>query len=121
MLFIALSDDSSGSTGPKQRKAAGLGPYATANLDGRVALWSSGASPARNHLPMNLNDIQTRIRRLDQLRSGFAAEVVRVVLDREPLTTEEHHAYLEAIHATSAGVCRAAAALAGTVQRIKGR
>jgi hypothetical protein len=33
---------------------------------------------------MNLNDIQGRIRRLDQLRSGFAAEVVRVVSDREP-------------------------------------
>ena len=65
--------------------------------------------------------IITRIRRLDDLRSRLAAEIVRVPHALQELTSNERAAYLMGIQDALEGFDKARAALAAAAGTMKGR
>jgi len=70
---------------------------------------------------MTSHAIESRIRRLDDLRSRLAAEIVRVPHALEELTAKERAAYLMAIQDALEGFDKAREALAGAARRMKDR
>jgi hypothetical protein len=69
---------------------------------------------------MNREDLQARVRRLDQLARGLAKEVSLWKGSNDPLLYLERKAYLGAIQDALAGVESARVVLAKVVQRLSG-
>ncbi len=69
---------------------------------------------------MNLNDLETRVRRLDQLSRGLAKEVLLWKECNDPLLYRERQDYLAAIRAALSGVEGARVTLAKARQRLQG-
>jgi hypothetical protein len=69
--------------------------------------------------PMNLADLQARVRRLDQLSRGLAKEVSLWKACDDPLLYLERRAYLGAIQDALAGTESARVVLAKVVQRLE--
>jgi hypothetical protein len=68
---------------------------------------------------MNLADLKTRIRRLDQLSRGLAKEVVLWRPCNDPLLFVEREAYLKGIQNALTGVEAARVALVKVRQRLE--
>jgi hypothetical protein len=69
---------------------------------------------------MNLTDLKTRVRRLDELARGLAKEVALWKKGSDPLMYLERKAYLAAIQDALAGVEAARVVLAQAYQRLEG-
>jgi hypothetical protein len=69
---------------------------------------------------MNLNDVEARVKRLDQLSRGLAKEVVLWKPCNDPLLNRERQDYLAPIRQALSGVEGARVALAKARQRITG-
>jgi len=70
---------------------------------------------------MNLNDLEARVQRLDQLSCGLAKEGILVEKCNDPLLYRERQDYLAAIRAALSGIEGARVALAKACQRLRVR
>jgi hypothetical protein len=70
---------------------------------------------------MNLNDLVSRVKRLDQLSRGLAKEEILRKEGNDPLLYRERQDYLAAIRAALSGVEGARVTLAKARQRLRGQ
>jgi hypothetical protein len=78
-----------------------------------------GTRPGRGVPPTNLNDLEARVRLLDQLSRGLAKEVLLWKEGNDPLLYRERQDYLVAIRAALSGVECARVTLAKARQRLE--
>jgi len=67
---------------------------------------------------LSKQDLQDRVRRLEQLAGGLNAELVRMAMEREPMLECEVRTYLEALQEIVTSAKVAASALQTAVARI---
>jgi hypothetical protein len=63
-------------------------------------------------------DLQARVRRLEQIVGGLNAELVRMAMEQEPMLQCEVRSYLEALQETATSAKLAVVALQTAVARI---
>ena len=69
---------------------------------------------------MNLHDLESRVRRLDELSRGLAKEEILVKQGNDPLLYRERQDYLTAIRQALSGVEGARVVLVKAKQRLEG-
>ena len=69
---------------------------------------------------MNLNDLESRVQRLDQLSRGLAKEILLWKACNEPLLYRERQDYLKAVRQALSRVERARVVLVKGKQRLEG-